>query len=64
MTRQEMMMQLNITDDSPYTEVQEKLFLLAILAEGTEVTARVLKRQMEYRKIFWNLYKEVTNESQ
>ena len=54
MAREQMMEQLYITEDEILTrpeKIIEKLFLVAIMQEGTAVTARVTGKFLELRNI-------------
>ncbi len=50
-TKQELMARLYIKEDSTAEQIMEKLYLLAILQEGTEITARITKKYLELRDI-------------
>jgi len=54
MTRQQLMRQLNITEDEikeyPLS-VNEKLLLAAILGQGMEISSKILDTYKQFRKI-------------
>ena len=59
MTREEMMIFIHITDDTPFNEIMEKLFCLSVIPEGTDVTERTLKRYNSYQELYWGRIKGV-----